>query len=135
MNFCFVVLTGICSSYLHFTHFFVSFVFRFAQYLSIGNDLGKIPVTYTYLKVIELYQVIFEDMKEILVVLRLIMNSPNLEELQISVSHILILPVTKNVTCLQLYTFGVFSYFEYLNHLTPFDCTGLIKHTGSIRSS
>lgn len=56
----------------------------FTKYLSIGSDLGKFPITYAYLKVIELYQVSFEDMKEILVVLRLILNSPNLQELQIS---------------------------------------------------
>ncbi|GMP83053.1 hypothetical protein CsSME_00037118 [Camellia sinensis var. sinensis] len=54
------------------------------KYLSIGNDLGKLPVAYNHLKVIELYQVSFEDMKEILVVLRLIVNSPCLHELQIS---------------------------------------------------
>lgn len=41
---------------------------------------------YQNLKFIELYQVSFEDMKELLVVLRLIVSSPNLEELQISVS-------------------------------------------------
>ena len=41
---------------------------------------------YRQLKVIELYQVSFEDMKEIMVVLRLILNAPNLQELQISVS-------------------------------------------------
>ncbi|XP_059648660.1 F-box/FBD/LRR-repeat protein At1g13570-like [Cornus florida] len=57
----------------------------FTKYLSIGNsDLGKLPITYHRLKLIELYQVSFEDMKEILVVLRLIVNSPNLQELHIS---------------------------------------------------
>ncbi|KAF5929893.1 hypothetical protein HYC85_000105 [Camellia sinensis] len=54
------------------------------KYLSIGNDLGKLSVAYNHLKVIELYQVSFEDMKERLVVLRLIVNSPCLQELQIS---------------------------------------------------
>ncbi|KAL6542333.1 hypothetical protein OROMI_023935 [Orobanche minor] len=53
---------------------------------SIGNYLAKAPITYQHLKVIELYQVSFEDMKEILVVLRLIENSPNLQELHISTS-------------------------------------------------
>ncbi|BBG94397.1 F-box/RNI-like superfamily protein [Prunus dulcis] len=56
----------------------------FTKYLSIGNDQGILPITYNHLKIIELYQVSFEDMKEILVVLRLITNSPNLQELQIS---------------------------------------------------
>ncbi|GMP76904.1 hypothetical protein CsSME_00033377 [Camellia sinensis var. sinensis] len=54
------------------------------KYLSIGNDLGKLSVAYNHLKVIELYQVSFEDMKERRVVLRLIVNSPCLQELQIS---------------------------------------------------
>lgn len=58
----------------------------FVQYLSIGNEQGSFPVIYQNLKFIELYQVSFEDMKELLVVLRMIVSSPNLEELQISVS-------------------------------------------------
>ncbi|KAK9277639.1 hypothetical protein L1049_007185 [Liquidambar formosana] len=56
----------------------------FTKFLSIGNDLGSPPITYSHLKIIELYQVSFEDMKEILAVLRLITNSPNLQELIIS---------------------------------------------------
>ncbi|XP_024989650.1 F-box/FBD/LRR-repeat protein At1g13570 isoform X2 [Cynara cardunculus var. scolymus] len=56
----------------------------FTKYMSIGNTLGKTQMTYQQLKVIELYQVSFEDMKEIMVVLRLILNAPNLQELQIS---------------------------------------------------
>ncbi|GAV80216.1 F-box domain-containing protein/LRR_2 domain-containing protein/FBD domain-containing protein [Cephalotus follicularis] len=56
----------------------------FTKYLSIGDDPGKLPVTYSHLKTVELYQVSFEDRKEILVVLRLITNCPNLKELQIS---------------------------------------------------
>lgn len=56
----------------------------FTKYLSIGYDLGKLAITYNHLKVIELYQVSFEDMREIYVVLRLITSSPNLEELQMS---------------------------------------------------
>lgn len=58
----------------------------FVQYMSIGYELGKVPLTYDHLKLIQLYQVSFEDMKEILVVLRLILSSPNLQELHISVS-------------------------------------------------
>ncbi|KAL7587082.1 hypothetical protein Lser_V15G37022 [Lactuca serriola] len=56
----------------------------FTKYMSIGNTFGKTEMTYKQLKVIELYQVSFEDMKEIMVVLRLILNAPNLQELQIS---------------------------------------------------
>ncbi|GLU04839.1 hypothetical protein SLE2022_219680 [Rubroshorea leprosula] len=56
----------------------------FTKYLSIGDYPGRPPVTYSRLRIIELYQVSFEDMNEILVVLRLITNSPNLNELQIS---------------------------------------------------
>lgn len=58
----------------------------FTKYLSIGNDPRPRPIMYNKLETIELYQVSFEDMKEILVVLRLITSSPNLKELQISVS-------------------------------------------------
>lgn len=58
----------------------------FTKYMSIGYELGKVPLTYDHLKLIQLYQVSFEDMKEILVVLRLILSSPNLQELQISSS-------------------------------------------------
>lgn len=57
--------------------------------MSIGLDLERLTITYSHLKVIELCQVSFEDMKEILVVLRLIMSSPNLEELHISVSLVI----------------------------------------------
>ncbi|GLT34543.1 hypothetical protein SLA2020_090520 [Shorea laevis] len=56
----------------------------FTKYLSIGDYPGRFPIAYSHLRVIELYQVSFEDMNEILVVLRLILNSPNLKELQIS---------------------------------------------------
>ncbi|XP_031386553.1 F-box/FBD/LRR-repeat protein At1g13570 isoform X2 [Punica granatum] len=58
----------------------------FTKYLSIGDYPATFSITYDRLKVIELYQVSFEDMKEILVVLRLITSSPNLRELTISVS-------------------------------------------------
>lgn len=56
----------------------------FTKYLSIGIDQWKPSLKYNCLKIIELYQVSFEDIKEILVVLQLIINSPNLEELHIS---------------------------------------------------
>lgn len=45
-----------------------------------------LPIMYHNLETIELYQVNFEDTKEILVILRMITSSPNLKELQISVS-------------------------------------------------
>ncbi|XP_028078827.1 F-box/FBD/LRR-repeat protein At1g13570-like [Camellia sinensis] len=53
-------------------------------YFTMVNDLGKLPVAYNHLKVIELYQVSFEDMKKILVVIHLIVNSHCLQQLQIS---------------------------------------------------
>ncbi|CAO2828447.1 unnamed protein product [Amaranthus hypochondriacus] len=56
----------------------------FTKYLSIGIEQWTPRFTYSHLKIIELYQVSFEDMKELLVVLRLITNSPNLHELHIS---------------------------------------------------
>lgn len=56
----------------------------FTKYLSIGNGYGHRPITHPQLKFIELYQVSFEDIKEVLVVLQLIVNSPNLKALQIS---------------------------------------------------
>ncbi|KAJ6324568.1 hypothetical protein OIU76_011800 [Salix suchowensis] len=56
----------------------------FTKYLSIGDYPGSQAITYSHLKIIELYQVSFEDMKEIRVVLRLITNSPNLKELRVS---------------------------------------------------
>lgn len=65
---------------------FLISISSFLKYLSIGNDPGQLPITYNNLETIQLYQVSFEDMKEILVVLRLITSSPNLKELQISVS-------------------------------------------------
>ncbi|XP_023511542.1 F-box/FBD/LRR-repeat protein At1g13570-like [Cucurbita pepo subsp. pepo] len=56
----------------------------FTKYLSIGNSARTLPVSHIYLRSIELHQVSFEDMNEILVVLRLITSSPNLEELHVS---------------------------------------------------
>ncbi|KAI3778839.1 hypothetical protein L2E82_08225 [Cichorium intybus] len=55
----------------------------FTEYMSIGNTFGKKEIKYQQLKVIELSRVSFDTMKEIMVVLRLISNAPNLEELQI----------------------------------------------------
>ncbi|KAI3516804.1 hypothetical protein L1887_15848 [Cichorium endivia] len=47
------------------------------------NTFGKKEIKYQQLKVIELSGVSFDTMKEIMVVLRLILNAPNLLELQI----------------------------------------------------
>ncbi|KAI3499231.1 hypothetical protein L1887_35024 [Cichorium endivia] len=49
-----------------------------------GNTFGKTDLKYQQLKVIDLSQVSFDTMKEIMVLLRLILNAPNLEELQIA---------------------------------------------------
>ncbi|KAH6797884.1 F-box/RNI-like superfamily protein [Perilla frutescens var. hirtella] len=56
----------------------------FTKFLSIGNRNERRPMTYHQLKFIELYQVSFEDINEVLVVLKLIVNCPNLKSLQIS---------------------------------------------------
>ncbi|QCD89913.1 hypothetical protein DEO72_LG4g865 [Vigna unguiculata] len=56
----------------------------FTKYLSIGIDSVHLPIMYHNLETIELYQVNFEDTKEIFVILRMITSSPNLKELQIS---------------------------------------------------
>lgn len=56
----------------------------FTKFLSIGNGHERRPMTYHQLKFIELYQVSFEDLNEVLVVLKLIVNCPNLKTLQIS---------------------------------------------------
>uniref|UniRef100_A0A7N0UM21 FBD domain-containing protein n=1 Tax=Kalanchoe fedtschenkoi TaxID=63787 RepID=A0A7N0UM21_KALFE len=58
----------------------------FTKYLSIGHDFGRFPITFNYLKVVELYQVSFEDIKEIQVVIRLLVSSPILQTLTVSVS-------------------------------------------------
>ncbi|CAN1152114.1 F-box/FBD/LRR-repeat protein At1g13570 [Linum perenne] len=57
----------------------------FTKYLSVG-DPGKLQITYSNLRVVELSEVSFEDTKEILVVLRLITNAPNLTELELKIS-------------------------------------------------
>ncbi|CAI9096356.1 OLC1v1032477C1 [Oldenlandia corymbosa var. corymbosa] len=59
----------------------------FTKYLSIGIDREIYPIKYNQLKIVELYQVNFEDLNEVLAVLHLIVSSPNLTELQISVSN------------------------------------------------
>lgn len=54
--------------------------------MSVGIGHGRRLMTYHHLKYIELYEVSFEDLKEVLVVLQLIVNSPLLKTLQVSVS-------------------------------------------------
>lgn len=49
--------------------------------------LVKVPLTYDSVKSIELGGINFEDMNAVLYALNLILKSPNIEELQISVSH------------------------------------------------
>lgn len=56
----------------------------FTKYLSIGIEGSSMSIKHDHLKSIELDQISFEDMDELLVLLRLIVNSPNLEELNIS---------------------------------------------------
>ncbi|KAM0001183.1 putative F-box domain, FBD domain, leucine-rich repeat domain superfamily [Helianthus debilis subsp. tardiflorus] len=55
----------------------------FTKYMSIGNTLGEIQPTYRQLRIIDLYQVGFDDMTEIMVILRLILSAPNLQTIQI----------------------------------------------------
>jgi len=51
-------------------------------------------MTHDHLKIIELVEVCFEDTNEILVVIHLITNSPNLQKLDIYVRHVaLVSPV------------------------------------------
>ncbi|KAF3442133.1 hypothetical protein FNV43_RR16049 [Rhamnella rubrinervis] len=76
-----------------------------AEHFEQRHDLERLTRTYRHLKVIELYQVNFEYMKEILVVLRLIMSSPNLEELHISVSLVISVFILINALKLSKYTF------------------------------
>ncbi|CAH2037914.1 unnamed protein product [Thlaspi arvense] len=65
----------------------------FTKYLSIGDDPGRLPITYIHLKTIELYQVSFEDANEVLVLLRLVTHSPNLKDLKVSASPIQLFPL------------------------------------------
>ncbi|CAM8912832.1 unnamed protein product [Rhodiola kirilowii] len=58
----------------------------FTRYLSIGHDLARLPITFNNLKTVELYQVSFEDVKEIEVIIRLLFSSPVLHTLTVSVS-------------------------------------------------
>lgn len=53
-----------------------------------GDILMKVPVTYDYLKFIEIGNMDYNDMDEVLYVLHLLLQSPNLQELHISVSRI-----------------------------------------------
>ncbi|XP_038994187.1 F-box/FBD/LRR-repeat protein At1g13570-like isoform X2 [Hibiscus syriacus] len=65
-------------------HFEQSSSCNFNRFLGSVPRLERLIGHIYFTKVVELNQVSFEDMKEILVVLRLITNSPNLRELQIS---------------------------------------------------
>jgi hypothetical protein len=76
--------------------------------LSIGDDPGRLPLTYIHLKTIELYQVCFEDADEVLVLLRLVTHSPNLKELKVSASPVQPFPLEEE-------GFDLFErdYFDY----------------------
>lgn len=80
----------------------------FTKYLSIGDDPGRLPLTYIHLKTIELYQVCFEDADEVLVLLRLVTHSPNLKELKVSASPVQPFPLEEE-------GFDLFErdYFDY----------------------
>lgn len=103
--------------------------------MSIGYDIGKLPIKYTYLKIVELNQVSFEDLKEIQVVLRLIVSSPNLKELVISVSF------GELVTNLLLYTSAFIRHTMLGFHIfvlmclffAHMVCIGLIKYISGHR--
>ncbi|KAJ0721408.1 putative F-box domain, leucine-rich repeat domain superfamily, F-box-like domain superfamily [Helianthus annuus] len=60
----------------------------FTKYMSLGIIIGDMQPIYQQLKVIELSQVGFEDEKEIMVILRLILSAPNLQVLQIRSSSL-----------------------------------------------
>ncbi|XP_074326939.1 F-box/FBD/LRR-repeat protein At1g13570-like [Apium graveolens] len=49
-----------------------------------GDILMKVPVTYEYLKFIEIRKMDYQDMDKVLYVVHLLLQSPNLQELQIS---------------------------------------------------
>ncbi|CAF1931501.1 unnamed protein product [Brassica oleracea var. botrytis] len=63
------------------------------QYLIIGEGLGRLPITNIHLKTIEFYQVSFEDVNEVLVLLHLVTHSPNLKELKVSTLSIQLFPL------------------------------------------
>ncbi|KAL9663469.1 hypothetical protein QQ045_018856 [Rhodiola kirilowii] len=58
----------------------------FTKYLSTSHDFGRFPVTFDHLKIIELHQVSFDDIKEIQVIIHLLVSSPFLQTLTLSVS-------------------------------------------------
>ncbi|KAL9664230.1 hypothetical protein QQ045_019629 [Rhodiola kirilowii] len=58
----------------------------FTKYLSTSHDFGRFPVTFNNLKIIELHQVSFDDIKEIQVIIHLLVSSPFLQTLTLSVS-------------------------------------------------
>lgn len=80
--------------------------------MSIGDDPGPLPITFDHLKIIELFEVSFEDMKEVLVLLRLITSSPNLEEFSISVSDRVPLLVSLCTECSSILSYLLFILFR-----------------------
>ncbi|KAK1375080.1 FBD domain-containing protein [Heracleum sosnowskyi] len=70
--------------YLEHTPLVVAFSINFYPLAWRGNVLKKVPVTYDYLKFIEIGKMDFKDTDEVLYVLQLLLQSPNLQDLQIS---------------------------------------------------
>ncbi|KAL9664474.1 hypothetical protein QQ045_019876 [Rhodiola kirilowii] len=58
----------------------------FTKYLSTGHRLRRFPIILKYLKNIQLHGVSFEDMKQIQVVIHILVSSPALQTLIVSVS-------------------------------------------------
>ncbi|KAL8154899.1 hypothetical protein AgCh_000307 [Apium graveolens] len=70
--------------YLEHTPLVVALSICFYPLVWRGDILRKVPVTYDYLKLIEIGKMDYKDMDEVLYFLHLFLQSPNLEELQIS---------------------------------------------------
>ncbi|XP_074326946.1 F-box/FBD/LRR-repeat protein At1g13570-like [Apium graveolens] len=71
--------------YLDHAPLLVAIIIEIDTESSEGNNLVTVPVTYHCLKFIELKLVNFKERNEALYVLHLILQSPNLQELQISI--------------------------------------------------
>lgn len=96
----------------------------FLKYLSIGNDLRHLALMFNNLECIQMCPVSFMDMKEILVVLRLIKCSPNLKELHISVSS------KDMITCsVLLLIFTIVTLIKYIWLIAYLNLAGYIRHT------
>ncbi|KAL1829856.1 hypothetical protein ACET3Z_008268 [Daucus carota] len=72
--------------YLEHTPLVTAISIHFYPWVWRGDILRKVPVTYDYLKSIEIRKMDFKDLDKVLYVLQLLLLSPNLQELQISYS-------------------------------------------------